>query len=72
VNIIVTFGNEGGLYERNQDSGRYYPSPAELFAQYDDWEVQESSVTETLSLAKDKAGNPFRNSVIRLIAKKPD
>lgn len=71
VHVIVTFGNVGGLSERNTGKGRYYPSPEELADEYKDCDVEEFIVSETTTHAKDKEGNPFQNSLISLIARKP-
>ena len=71
-NVIATFINEGGLFERNQksNSGRYYPTPEDVTQLYEGWEVLLQSVKETTSLAKDKEGNHLRNMRVVLIARK--
>ncbi len=68
VHIISTFSNQGGLYERNKTTGRFYPSEEELRALYAHWDIKELSVKETTTHARNKNGERMRNNMVTLIA----
>ena len=71
-NIIVTFSNQGGLYERNvkSNSGRFYPDEETFKEMYAGWEIEQLGTHETTSLARDKEGNQMKNDVATLLARK--
>lgn len=72
INVIATFLNEGGLYERNKKStsNRYYPSEADMVKLYAGWEMLFLKSRAITSHARDKAGNRMVNQRIVLIARK--
>mgnify|MGYP001274884316 CR=1 FL=1 len=72
INIITTFTNKGGLYDRNQKSGsgRYYPSADEIGRLYSGWKILFLKTRETTTHAKDKDGNRMQNQMMILIAQK--
>lgn len=66
--ILSTFINQGGLYDRNQGSGRFYPSEKTVRELYSDWDIKELSVNEITTHARDKSGERMKNHVLSLIA----
>jgi 2-polyprenyl-3-methyl-5-hydroxy-6-metoxy-1,4-benzoquinol methylase len=68
AHVIATFINEGGLYERAKGKGRFYPSVNDLLAVYSDWDIVECYTEAVESLAKNKGGEPFTNTVVNMIA----
>ncbi len=70
VHVIVTFANEGGLYERAKSSGRFYPDEETMRLLYKDWEILEIKTEEVLCHARDKQGSRMKNRVVNLIARK--
>ena len=70
INIIVTFSNQGDMYERAKKSGRFYPSEKDIRELYSEWNIKELEIFETKTLAKSKNGESMVNSVISLIALK--
>lgn len=73
INIIVTFANNGGLYERNvgKDTNRFYPDEKAMQELYTDWNILELTTHQTTTYAKDKQGNRMVNDVVTLVAQKP-
>ena len=71
LNIISTFMNEGELYERNEISGRFYPSLDDMRELYADWEIKELSSRQSVSFARNKDGSRMKNLTVELIAQKP-
>ena len=69
--VIATFAAHGGLYERNQHSGRFYATKAHLRDVYDGWVIRECIQGETLAQARDKNGERMKNDTIQFIAQKP-
>jgi len=68
VNIINTFSDDGGLYKRNIDSERFYPSEEVLKEIYYEWDIKELSTRYTTTFAKDKNGERMKNSAVSIIA----
>lgn len=68
VHILSTFTNQGGLYERNIKSGRFYPSEEVIKELYADWDIKELSSSEIMSHARNKDGERMKNFVVTLIA----
>jgi len=68
VNIIVTFSDNGDLYERAKKSGRFYPSEEIMREIYSEWKIKELYSYKTISLAKDKKGERMRNNLVAIIA----
>jgi len=52
VHILYTFMNEGGLYERNKKTGRFYPSEDALKDLYADWDIKSITTEEIATLKK--------------------
>lgn len=70
LNIIATFGNKGGLSERNRNKKRFYPSVELVASLYTDWDIKELYSEEIRTLAKGKDGAPMQNQFINLVAQK--
>jgi tellurite methyltransferase len=70
VHVLMTFSNQGVLYERNRTSGRFYPSVAEIQALYTDWEILELETCKMLTLVRDNAGQRQKNTVVTMVARK--
>ena len=70
VHVLTTFSNEGGLYERNKLSGRFYPDHMCVAALYVDWEMLSLTTHKMTTKAKDKQGVPMQNQVVTLVARK--
>ena len=68
INIIVTFSDSGGLYDRNFNTGRFYPGEKLMRELYSDWGILDLRIDEIETLAKDKKGNRMLNHVISIIA----
>lgn len=68
VNILSTFSNQGGLYDRNQNNDRFYPSELDIRALYADWDIAVLDSEDILAHAKDKSGNRMKNEALSLIA----
>jgi len=72
AHVISTFSNHGELYERSNESNRYYPSVEALKALYSNWEIKDLFTTEIVTLARKKNGEQMRNQVVNLLAIKPE
>jgi len=72
VHTIETFMAEGELYERNEISGRFYPSLNVIKELYANWDIKDLSTKEVLSFARKKDGTRMKNVVVMLVAQKPD
>lgn len=72
INIIITYSDCGGLFERSTKTKkeRYYPNSESLLAAYGDWQVLKIDEHEEETLAKDRAGFPMKNRVVALMVKK--
>lgn len=70
VHILITFTNQGDLYERNRTSGRFYPEEATLRELYNNWDIKELSTIEVTTHARNKQGDRMKNHVISLTAQK--
>ncbi len=70
VHTIETFMPEGELYERNEISGRFYPSKDTLRELYADWDIKYLSTREELSYARNKNGERMKNMLVMLVAQK--
>lgn len=70
INVIETFVNKGGLYERNKVTGRFYPCQKEIEELYKDWDIKELSIKEIMTMARNKEGKPMKNHAVSLLAQK--
>jgi len=70
VHVLSTFSNQGGLYDRNIKTGRFYPSEETLKELYVDWNIKELSSKEMTAHARNKNGERMKNFVVTLIALK--
>jgi tellurite methyltransferase len=70
AHVIITFGNCGGLYERNLTSGRFYPSSEALKELYKDWQIKECFIENIETLARNKLGQQMKNDVVTLLVTK--
>jgi tellurite methyltransferase len=71
LNAIVVFTSDGDFYRDDPTTDKFYPAPGELRQLYNGWEIIEYTEEEGASRKKDSAGNPFKNVVARILAKRP-